>query len=108
METVNTTNGGLRGNTEKQYSPPMSDTETPYLKIGQRLMAVRQAFTDDTQKVFAERNGFNPTQYNNWEKGARRITVDCAERLVERYGLSLDFIYLGKMDGLSEYARKAL
>jgi len=59
-----------------------------------------------TQAEFSKRHGFNRTQFNNWEKGARRIPLEHAETLCERYGLTLDFIYRGRLDGLSEYARK--
>ncbi len=84
-------------------------TDRPnYSEIGQRLAAIRMAFSDLSQKAWAEKNGFNPTQYNNWETGVRRITVDAAEVLMDRYGLTLDFIYRGRVDGLSEKALKAL
>lgn len=85
----------------------MTDAPT-YLDIGQRLAAVRKAFSDLGQKAWAEKNGFNVTQYNNWETGARRIPVESAERLCDRYGLTLDFVYRGRRDGLSEKAAKAL
>ena len=85
----------------------MNDAAT-YPDIGRRLLAVRQAFSELSQKAFAERHNFAPTQYNNWETGARRIPVDAAEALCESYGLSLDFVYRGRRDGLSEKASKLL
>lgn len=78
----------------------------PYEKIGLRLERVREHFSDLNQKDWAEKHGFNKTQYNNWEKGTRRITVDAAERLCDAYGLTLDAIYRGRLDGLSENLRK--
>ena len=80
-------------------------SDYPYIAIGERLAAIRSGFSDLSQKAWAERNGFAVTQYNNWEKGARRIPVEAAEILTDRYGLSLDFIYRGKLDGVSENAR---
>lgn len=107
VEFSSSTNGGL-----SDYPPPVNNadmTERPdYSEIGQRLGDIRKGFSDLTQKDWAEKHNFSHTQYNNWEKGVRRISVDAAETLVERYGLSLDFIYLGRMDGLSETARKVL
>ena len=76
-----------------------------YADIGQRLEALRVGFSDLTQKAWAERHGFNSTQYNNWAKGTRRIPVEAAERLADTYGLTLDAIYRGRLDGLSENAR---
>lgn len=87
-----------------QYA--MSDAQ--YYIIGERLVSVRQAFSDLSQKAWAEKHGFNQTQYNNWEKGTRRIPLEAAEKLAAAYGLTLDFLYLGRRDGLSESARKVL
>lgn len=80
----------------------------PYMEIGARLRAVRTGFTDLTQAEFAKRHGFQKTQYNAWETGQNRITVDCAERLAASYGLTLDWIYLGRRDGLADRASKVL
>ena len=79
-----------------------------YSVIGARLTAVREGFSDLSQKAWAEKHSFSTTQYNNWEKGTRRISVDAAERLARDYGLTLDYIFLGRRDGLSEKASKAL
>ena len=82
-------------------------TETPYATIGERLQKIREGFSDLPQKSWAEKHGFNVTQYNNWERGVRRIPLESAERLCNLYGLTLDAIYRGRLDGLSENARKA-
>ncbi|PYE80375.1 helix-turn-helix protein [Pseudoroseicyclus aestuarii] len=79
-----------------------------YAEIGERLARLRKSQSDLTQKAWAEKHGFNGTQWNNWEKGTRRIPVDEAERLCIVYGLTLDFIYRGRRDGLSESLRKVL
>jgi len=75
--------------------------------IGARVRSVRLAFAPDlTQAEFAARHGFNEDQYGSWERGARRITVEAAEQLCDAYGLSLDWIYRGRRDGLAETASK--
>ncbi len=79
-----------------------------YIEIGRRLAAIRNAESTMNQKEWAEKHGFSPTQYNNWEKGVRRITVDEAERLCDLYGLKLDFIYRGNLSGLPENIRNCL
>ena len=81
--------------------------DTPYLDIGKRLEAIRLHFSGLNQRAWAEKHGFPQTRWNNWEKGVRRIPVDEAELLCQRYGLTLDAIYRGRLDGLSENARKA-
>lgn len=82
--------------------------DPPYQIIGQRLEAIRVAFSQLNQKDWAEKHGFGVSTYNNWVKGIRRIPVENAEKLCDLYGLDLDFVYRGKRDGLSENARKVL
>ena len=84
----------------------MSDGQ--YEEIAKRLIAVRTAFSDLGQRQWAERHGFQQTQYNNWETGIRRIPIEAAARLCDCYGLTLDFVYRGRRDGLSETASKIL
>lgn len=84
-------------------------TDDPiYVEIGQRLEAVRLAFSSLSQKDWAAKHEFGASTYNNWVKGIRRIPVESAEKLCDLYGLDLDFVYRGKRDGLSENARKVL
>lgn len=78
-----------------------------YAEIGGRLRVIRKTFSGLSQKEWAEKNGFNKTQYNNWEKGVRRIKIDDAIKICDTYGLTLDAIYRGRLDGLSETARRA-
>lgn len=85
----------------------MTERKT-FPEIAERLIALRQAFSDDNKKDWAARNKFNATQYVNWELGTRRIPLEASEKLVTRYGVTLDWIYLGRIDALSESARKAL
>lgn len=108
VDHSNTTNGGLRKHTQFVNVRPMAQGESDFAEIGARLAAVRQAFSDLSQKAWAEKHNFNQTQYNNWEKGTRRIPVENAEKLCGLYGLTLDFIYRGRRDGLAESASKVL
>ena len=84
-----------------------SETDAEFIIVGRRLLSVREP-TKLNQTDFALRNGFNTTQYNNWETGKRRIPIDKALVLCDRYGITLDFIYRGREDGLSESARKVI
>lgn len=100
------TNRGLPTDPQMVDVPAMSEEPAPYKSIGDRLARIRLGFSDLSQKAWAEKHGFPQTRYNNWETGARRIPVDDAERLCDLYGLTLDAIYRGRLDGLSENARK--
>lgn len=86
----------------------MQKLDPPYLEIGKRLTAIRKWQSSLNQKDWAELHGFSPTQYNNWENGTRRITVDDAQRLCDRYTLLLDFVYRGNRDGLPDSLLKLL
>ena len=108
VENSNPTNGGLQNFPQSVKSVAMSKQPPQFIEIGLRLTAVRKGFSDLNQKEWAIKHGFSDTQYNNWEKGTRRITVDEAERLCNAYGLTLDFIYRGRRDGLSETASKVI
>jgi len=103
----NSTFGGLPFGPQFVKPLAMAD-DAQFLEIGRRIEAVRQSFTDLSQKEFAQRHGFNPTQWNNWATGTRRIPLECSEKLVAAYGLSLDWIYLGRRDGLADNASKVL
>lgn len=107
VDRVKTTNCCLLRNADSGLSPAMSKM-MPYAEIGARLMRLRKSFSDEPQKAWAERHGFSPTQCNNWERGERRIPVESAEKLCDLYGITLDFVYRGRRDGLSENARKAV
>ncbi|RYH10425.1 helix-turn-helix domain-containing protein [Tropicimonas sp. IMCC6043] len=86
---------------------PMPE-ENIHCVIGLRLVKVRQGFSDLDQKAWAEKQGFQRSQYGSWERGFRRIPIEAAERLCDSYGLTLDYIYRGRLDGLSEDARNAI
>lgn len=90
------------------YDALMTQSTQNFAEIGSRLEWLRRSHSDLNQRQWAEKHRFNTTRYNNWEKGVRRIPVDEALRLCDLYGLSLDFVYRGRVDGLSENARNSL
>lgn len=79
-----------------------------YPEIGARLGQVRMAFSDLSRVGWADLHGFNRPQYTHWENGTRRIPIEAAEILCNRYGLTLDFIYRGRLESCSASAIKAL
>lgn len=108
VDDCKTTIGGLAINHRYAMYGGMKDSPEQFADIGRRLSSIREGFSDLNQKEWAERHNFSVTQYNNWERGVRRIPVDDAERLCSTYGVSLDFIYRGRRDGLSESASKVV
>ena len=111
VDGVKSTIGGLPHSVDRGSYLCMIDAqkiEPQFKPIGARLAAVRTGFSDLDQKAWAQKHGFAHTQWNNWENGVRRIPVESAERLCSLYGLTLDFVYRGRRDGLSETAAKVL
>jgi DNA-binding XRE family transcriptional regulator len=84
----------------------VSKERKKYPQIGWRLICIRKGLSELNQADWAEKHGFARSQYNQWERGSRRIPVECAVKLCDRYGLTLDAIYRGRLDGLSEKLQK--
>ncbi|MCV6576292.1 MAG: helix-turn-helix domain-containing protein [Cohaesibacter sp.] len=78
-----------------------------YADIALRLRAAR-AYFDMSQKEFAEAADVQQKSYNQWESGDFRASIQGAIKLRERYGISLDFIYVGNMDALPTKMSNAL
>ena len=81
------------------YETRMEIEQTESEAIGLRIRRFRESLSMSA-KDFARANGFSPSQLANWEYGNRRISVDASMRLVTRYGLTLDYIYMGRLSSL--------
>ena len=78
----------------------MTDAErTSDLKAmaGLRLKAARLVLGVERQDVMANVLGVQPSAYNNWEKGHRLPDVAAMVRLLNRSGVSLDWIFAGEL-----------
>ena len=62
--------------------------------IAARLAATREALGLN-QRQLCERTGIAPNTYNQWEKAKGRPDLDGAIILCDKFGLTLDWIYLG-------------
>ena len=67
--------------------------------IGRRLELTRRAI-GLTQLDFARRAGLASNSYNQYENGVNRPQIDAALAIVDAYGITLDWIYLGDPSGL--------
>ena len=83
------------------------DDRPDYSEIGSRIAQLRN-FIGENRPAFAKANNFSASQLANWEYGLRRISPDAAIRLVERYGVTLDWIYLGRASALPHNLATAL
>jgi transcriptional regulator with XRE-family HTH domain len=69
------------------------------VEVGKRLRWLRQAHAL-TQETIARQLNVGRTRWVNWEVGTGRIPVDAAAQLVQIYGVTLDWIYLGREAGM--------
>lgn len=69
-------------------------------QIGYRLKLLREAF-DLKPSEMADLIGIERTYWSRFENGKRAITDTVAAALVERFGVTLDFLILGRWDKLS-------
>jgi transcriptional regulator with XRE-family HTH domain len=47
------------------------------------------------QTEFARRVHLKQNRYNQYESGARALTIDAANRICDEYGVTLDWLYRG-------------
>jgi transcriptional regulator with XRE-family HTH domain len=67
--------------------------------VARRLMLTRQAFALN-QLDFAEAASLSQPQYSQFETGKRLLSLRAALNLVQKYNITLDWLYLGDPSGL--------
>jgi transcriptional regulator with XRE-family HTH domain len=72
----------------------------PHRDISLRLRAIREMTGYPVQREFASALGFNVKSLSQWESGQFRIPIEAAKVYVVQFGISLDFIYLGRLEML--------
>lgn len=68
-------------------------------RIGHRLLLLRTALGLKPSEI-ADALGIERTYWSRFENGRRAITEQAAALMTERYGVTLDFLILGKWDKL--------
>lgn len=68
-------------------------------RIGYRLMLLREAHELKPSEI-ADMLEMPRTYWSRFERGKRAITDQVAAQLVERFGVTLDFLILGRWDML--------
>ncbi len=82
----------------------MDDAKKPFAEIATRLKWHRQ-IAGMNQDDYARAIGLKRSQLANFENGDFRLSLDGAIALKRRFGLSLDFLFLGDTEGLPEALR---
>lgn len=69
--------------------------------IAARLALLREWAGFPVQSSFAERSGIEPSEWNHYEAGRRRLSLNAALKLRRRWRVTLDWLYEGDRAGLS-------
>ena len=69
------------------------------IAVGRRLHALRQ-YHEKTRAEFAASVQIDATSYGRIEKGLKPLKADMAYRIAERWGVSMDFLYRGRLNEL--------
>ncbi len=75
--------------------------------IGARMRQTRTVFSLSQAEV-GKICGCGPTTVSNWEQGRQKPTIPQATKLADRLGLTLDFIYLGRLGSIPYDTAKRL
>lgn len=79
------------------------DPHSPFhpVAVGLRLIALRE-YNDKTRAEFAASVQVDATSYGKIEKGQKPLKADMAFRIAERWGVSMDFLYRGRLTELPQ------
>jgi transcriptional regulator with XRE-family HTH domain len=97
-KSVTSYDDGMKTMTKMTMQTPLQSELRP-ARIGERLRLLREALGLKPSEM-ADRLGIERTYWSRFEGGKRPITNDVAALLVERFGVTLDFILLGRKDKL--------
>lgn len=75
--------------------------------IAARLTITREAF-GLKQGEFSARAGIGQATYNQYESAKRRPSLEEAQKLVDEYNITLDWIYNGNPSGLPHHIASML
>jgi transcriptional regulator with XRE-family HTH domain len=77
------------------------DSHSPFHPeaVGRRLCALREHY-EKSRAEFAGSVQIDPTSYGRIEKGLKPLKADMAFRISERWGVTMDFIYRGRLTEL--------
>lgn len=67
--------------------------------VGERIRNLREAL-GLSQTEFAKQAGLVRAAVATWERGAQRPGIALAQKITDRYGVTLDWIFLGRVNTL--------
>lgn len=97
----------LQNNLASRLGAMPTASEKPFADIGDRLKWHRDLLGLDQADYVAPLKMVKRSAYSNWEVGSSRLSLNGALEIVEKYELSLDFLYRGNADTLPLALRNA-
>lgn len=77
--------------------PKIDDPSAP--AVGERIRLLRDAL-GMSQTDFAKQAGLERAAVATWERGAQRPGIPLAQKITDRYGVTLDWLFLGRTNTL--------
>lgn len=77
----------------------LEDQEDDVHAVAARLKAAREAL-GLSKREFAERAGLGEQTYGPFENGVRPLSLLAAKKIRKAHGLTLEFMYFGKIEDL--------
>lgn len=84
-----------------------SETEISAKVVGMRLRWLIEEYLKIEHQSFAQSIGVKKSTVSNWINGPGQLTLSGAHRICDVYGTSLDFLFRGNVDALSQQMRTA-
>lgn len=75
--------------------------------VGRRLEALRHAL-DLSRKDFADSFGLDPSSYTKTVDGEKQLRSEAAYVIAERWNVSMDYIFRGRLADLPEHLRESV
>lgn len=64
-------------------------------------MIVLRERSNLTAREMADLAGVGVSALSQWENGGKRVSIDAAIRITDKFGVTLDWLYKGNTNGLS-------
>ncbi len=77
------------------------------LGVGKRLEALRLAL-GLSRKEFSHSFGLDPSSYTKTADGEKQLRSEAGFAIAERWGVSMDYIYRGRLTGVPENLRETI
>lgn len=84
------------------------DGDASLSDVARRLVLLRAWAGYDNQKAFAVATGLTPSELNHYETARRMPSLAAANKMKQRWGVTLDWIYHGDRSGLTMEVNRTL